>query len=107
MIANQFAEKLAKGDFDGAHALLSADAKLMFPPSDLQEQYREMTGYGSGPTAHVQVMQDLASWPGKQRDDVAWVYVAISGDTFSEAVSVVVSRERGQEVIRSVEWGRP
>jgi hypothetical protein len=51
-------------------------------------------------------MQDTTIWPGKERDDVAWVYVAISGDSFAEAVSVV-AREDGQELIRSVEWGRP
>jgi hypothetical protein len=107
MVANQFAEALAEGNFEGAHALLSAGAKLMFPHSELQNQYRAMTGNDSGPATHVQVMQDLTSWPDKQRDDVGWVYVAIARDTSSEAVTVVVSRERGQDVIRSVEWGRP
>jgi hypothetical protein len=107
MVANQFAEDLAKGDFEGAHALLTAGAKLRLPPSELQKQYRAMTDYGSGPATHVQVVQDFASWPGKQRNDVGWVYVAISGDTFSEAVTVVVSRENGLDAIRSVEWGRP
>jgi hypothetical protein len=60
-----------------------------------------------GPVTRVEAMQDTTIWPGKKRDDVAWVYVAISGDSFAEALSVVVTREDGQELIRSVEWGRP
>lgn len=107
MIANQFAEALAKGDFEEAHAFLAADAKMKLPPAELQKQYRAMTGYGRRSTTHVQVVQDLTSWPGKQKDDVGWVYVAVAGDTFSEAVTVVVSRQNGLDVIRSVEWGRP
>ncbi len=107
MTAKTFAEALAKGDFDGAHTLLSADAKLIFPPTELENRYRRMTEYGTGPAADVQVIQELASWPDRQPDDVGWAYVAISGATFSEAVTVIVSRENGEDVIRSIEWGRP
>lgn len=105
--ANRFAEALAKGDFDRAHGLLCASAKLMFPPAELKNRYRRMTDYGTGPATEVQVIQELASWPDRQPDDVGWVYVAISGATFSEAVTVIVSRENGDDVIRNIEWGRP
>lgn len=40
-------------------------------------------------------------------NDLAWVYVAISGAEFNEAVAVIVTREHGQLRIRSIEWGRP
>jgi hypothetical protein len=39
--------------------------------------------------------------------DLGWVYVAISGESFSEAVTVVVTREDGGAKIRELEWGRP
>ena len=107
MTAKRFAEALAQGDFDGAHALLSADAKLIFPPTELKNRYTQMTDYGIGPATDVQVIQELASWPDRQPGDVCWVYVAISGATFSEAVTVIVARENGEDVIRSIEWGRP
>jgi hypothetical protein len=55
----------------------------------------------------VEVIQETADWPTKAKEDVAWVYVALSGDGFSEAVNVLIAREDGHELIRSVEWGRP
>lgn len=39
--------------------------------------------------------------------DVEWVYVALANDTYSEAVTVVVSQEESRLVIGSIEWGRP
>ena len=107
VVADRFAGALAKENFDKAHDLLTRTAKEMLPASALKKQYKEMTDYGSGPATHVEVIRDLSTWSGKQKDDVAWVYVAISGDNFSEAVTVIVTREDGQERIRSVEWGRP
>ena len=34
-------------------------------------------------------------------------YTAINGEDFCEAVTVVVSREKGRNVIREIIWGRP
>ena len=87
--------------------MLSADAKMIYSPLELKEQYSEMTGHTSGPAPDVQVIQELHYWPGMKADDIAWIYVALSGATFSEAVSVIVCREDGEVGIRSVEWGRP
>jgi hypothetical protein len=107
ILADRFATALVKGDFDRAHELLSREAKRTLSVSELRKQYKEMTDYGGGPATQVQVMQHLSNWPGKQKDDVAWIYVAISGHTFSEGITVIVSDEGGQELIRSIEWGRP
>ena len=106
VLAELFSKALTKGEFDEAHALLTRAAKQALSVSELRKRYKEMTDYG-GPVIHVEAMQDTTTWPGKERDDIAWVYVAISGDSFAEAVSVVIAHEDGQELIRSVEWGRP
>ena len=88
IVADRFARALAKGDFDQAHQLLSRGVRQTLSASELRKQYKEMTDYGGGPVTHVEVMEDMASWPGKQKADVAWVYVAMSGNNFSEAVTV-------------------
>jgi len=106
VLAERFSKALTKSEFDEAHAMLTRAAKQAISASELRRRYKEMTDDG-GPVTRVEAMQDTSTWPGKERDDVAWVYVAISGNSFAEAVSVVVAREDGQELIRSVEWGRP
>ena len=52
-------------------------------------------------------MEDMREWPTRQDPDIGWAYVAICGEGFNEAVSVIVSEEGGQAVIRNIEWGRP
>jgi hypothetical protein len=49
----------------------------------------------------------MQEWPTKRKSDVAWVYVYIGGDVYSEAVTVVLSTEGGALKIREVEYGRP
>jgi hypothetical protein len=49
----------------------------------------------------------LDYWPARQLGDVGWAYVAISGDGFSEAVTVTVADMGGRMMIRELEWGRP
>jgi hypothetical protein len=49
----------------------------------------------------------LKNWPGKQPGDLAVVYVALNGESFSEAVSLTLA-EYGQEILdRLFAWGRP
>ena len=49
----------------------------------------------------------LMNWPGKQPGDLVDVYVALNGESFSEAVTLTLA-EYGQEIlIRHLEWGRP
>ena len=102
VLAEHFSKALTKSEFEEAHALLTRAAKMELSAAELRRRYKEMADYG-GPVTRVEAMQDMTIWPSKERDDVAWVYVAISGDSFVEAVSVVVAREDGRELIRSVE----
>jgi hypothetical protein len=49
----------------------------------------------------------MEEWPGKKPADVGWAYVSVGGDVYSEAVTVVVTREGDLLKIRTVEFGRP
>jgi hypothetical protein len=37
----------------------------------------------------------------------SWAYVAMSGSSFSEAVTVIVAEYDGVLLVRDIEWGRP
>ena len=107
MVALAFARALVAGDYRGAHDMLASSLREQIPPPQLQAKYEAMIEYGDEPPDFVGVMGILDDWPTKQKEDVGWAYVAISGGTYSEAVAVVVAQEGGQRVIREIEWGRP
>ena len=104
-----FAQAVVNGEFAAAHALLSDSLRQQMRPQDLESSYYAMIEYGEGPPNLIEVIQvdEMHGWPSRQDGDVGWAYVAICGDGYSEAVSVVVAEEAGREVIRMVEWGRP
>ncbi len=108
-VAEQFGLAVAKGDFAAAHALLTRDAQILHSPADLREAVEEMIATGDGPITEVAPVSEciLEDWPGKQGNDVGYVYVALTGDGFCEAVTVTLCREADQIRIRELEWGRP
>ena len=55
----------------------------------------------------VLVMNSDGNMPNLEAADLAWVYVAITGAEFNEAITVVVTDENGEGRIREIEWGRP
>lgn len=106
-LALDFARAIAAGDKDRAHGFLSASLRSALTAEKLAADYGEMIAYGSGPPTTIEVMTTMDTWPDKAPGDAEWVYVAIANDTYSEAVTVVVSQERSALAIRSIEWGRP
>ncbi len=107
IVALAFARALVANDFEAAHEKLAASLKAALPLSQLKSEYESMIEYGDDPPDIVAVTTVLDDWPDKQLGDIGWAYAAIGGSGYSEAVSVVVSRERGHSVVRSIEWGRP
>jgi hypothetical protein len=75
----------------------------------IQNAIAAMTAYAMGPIQEAQVMDDftLEDWRGKQPDDLAVVYVALNGDSFSEAVTLTLAQHGEEALIRHLEWGRP
>jgi hypothetical protein len=106
-VAAEFARALASNRYAHAHSLLSASLASRIPVATLQRDYEQMIDYGGGPATDVRVIIVLDHWPDKLPGDIGWAYAALSGQGFSEAVSVVVAHENGKAVIRQLEWGRP
>lgn len=66
-----------------------------------------MVGDAESTPSVVELVTTMEQWPGREPDDAGWAYVAIAGDVFSEAVTVVVEHAGNGFAIRDIEWGRP
>lgn len=109
-IAVDFASALVNGDWVGANALLAPTLRDELSPTALRDQFfRMFRDYTDGvPTRiHFDEQFTMEEWPEKHADDVGWAYVSICGKNFVEAVAVIVTKQGGVLLIRSVEWGRP
>ena len=49
----------------------------------------------------------VEDWPGKQPGDLAVVSVALTGESFSEAVTLTLAQYGEDTLIHHLEWGRP
>ena len=101
-IALNFVRALVNGDLIKAREFLSESVQ-----DDIQKELNEMIEYGDGPVDHIEVMNEMTSWPQMNSEDIGWAYVAMSGPGFSEAVTVVISKVNDVSRITSIEWGRP
>jgi hypothetical protein len=108
-VAEEFGKLIAEEDYVAAHRLLTREAQKMHSPAKLKKAVKTMTAYGPGSIREVEVMTDmlLYNWPDKEPGDLAWVYVSLVGDSFVEAVSLLLVEEAGAMRIRQLEWGRP
>lgn len=107
LLALQFAQALAGQRFEEAYQLLSAASRATLSLADMREAFLHMIAYGDGPADVCEVMIVDDSAPQQTPHDLAWVYVAICGPEFSEAVSLTVVDDAGQFRLRIGEWGRP
>lgn len=103
--------------------MLSAELQRIQTPDSLMQQYVNMIHYASElkHEGHMktfvmpcegeyslQITNTIEDYRNKKPNDIGWAYCSISGDSYSEAVSVVVERDDyGHLVIGEVEWGRP
>jgi hypothetical protein len=108
-VAQRFGDCIAKKDWGAASALLTEDLQSSITPEIIKNAVTTMIAYATGSIQKAQVMDDftLEDWPGKQADDLAVVYVALNGDSFSEAVTLTLAQDGEEAVIRHLEWGRP
>jgi hypothetical protein len=102
-----FTQALVAKDFPKAHALMTAEARRTVTPASLRSDFERMIPKEFGPIGAVEVGKTMTSWPDKRPADLGWAYVSIGGNTYSEAVIVIVALEDGAPRIRKAEFGRP
>ena len=60
-----------------------------------------------GEVSPIEISETMVEWPAKESSDIAWVYVILGGDVYSEALTLIVTDENGLIKIRDIEFGRP
>ena len=108
-IAEQFGHAITRCDYLAAHSLLSERAQIIHSPERIKQSVEKMIAAGDGPITDAELVTEciLEDWPARQEGDVGYVYVALVGDGFCEAVAVTLVREADAIRIRQLEWGRP
>jgi hypothetical protein len=106
-VALHFTIALSRRDYAGAYVMTSSDYQRSTSLAEMQAAFEAIVPTDWPTVGPVEVGHTMDTWPDKQPADVGWVYVGIGGDVYSEAVTVIVTREDNTLKIRSVEWGRP
>lgn len=108
-VAQHFGDLIVLKDYSAAWKLLAKEVQKSISPEDIQSAVETMIAAAPGPIQEAQVMEDfiLEDWPGKLQGDLAVVYVALSGERFSEAVTLTLTQYGEDTLIRQLEWGRP
>ncbi|HET7696098.1 MAG TPA: hypothetical protein VFK57_10350 [Vicinamibacterales bacterium] len=107
MVALRFARALTDRDYAAAYEMTSRDYRRGVTLEAMRTAFESMVPAEFGAIGSVEAGLTMDSWPDKQPADAGWVYVSIAGDVYSEAVTVVVTREDGALKVRAVEFGRP
>jgi hypothetical protein len=100
---------LADGNFEAAQQRLSKHLKRTTIDA-LRRDYERMTMAGEFPQespVEIIAMMSQDNMPSLKPGDLGWVYVAITGSQFNEALTLIVTEEQGEARIRDIEWGRP
>jgi hypothetical protein len=110
-VAVRFAQALVDGRYAEAWHLLTPETQAEYGPDQLRERFRSMY-QGCAPDAKAErILFDPefcgTESPDSQHGDAGWVYVAIEGVGFMEAVTVVISDVGGPLRVRRIVWGRP
>jgi hypothetical protein len=106
-VALAFTKALAARDYDAAYALTSRAYRDGTSQKAMADAFETIVPLDWESVDPVEVGHTMEDWPGRESSDAGWVYVSVGGDVYSEAVTVVVTREAGELRVRAVEFGRP
>lgn len=106
-VALAFTKALAARDYDAAHALTSRAYRDATSPKAMADAFEAIVPTDWQSVGPIEAGVTMDDWPGREPPDAGWAYVSVGGDGYSEAVTVVVTREEGELRVRTVEFGRP
>lgn len=106
-VALAFTKALAARDYDAAYALTSRAYRKDTSLTAMTDAFEAIVPTEWETVDPIEVGMSMDDWPGREPGDVGWVFVSVGGDVYSEAVTVVVTREDGELRVRTVEFGRP
>ena len=106
-VALAFTKALADRDYDAAYAMTSRAYRDGTSLEAMADAFESIVPTDWGAVGPIDAGITMDDWPGREPSDAGWVYVSVGGDAYSEAVTVVVTREDGELRVRTVEFGRP
>ena len=106
-VAIKFTEALVNRNYPSAYSMTSKVFKSQFTADQMRADFETIVPTDWQTVSPIGVGELMQEWPGKEPSDVAWIYVYIGGDEYSEAVTLIIANEDGDLKIREVEYGRP
>ena len=106
-VAVAFTSALAARDYNAAYAMASRSYRDATSVTALQAAFEAVVPIDWNTVGPIEIGQTMEDWPGREPSDVGWVYVSVGGDTYSEAVTVVVTLDDRELKVRTAEFGRP
>lgn len=105
--ALNFSNVIASRNYSDAYEMTSTSFKEHFSKLKMQEAFEDMVPMDWGDINPIEIGETMTEWPTKESTDIAWVYVILGGDVYSEALTLIVTNENGILKIRDIEFGRP
>lgn len=105
--ALKFSNLMSSRNYSDAYEMTSKKFKNDFSLTELQENFEDMIPSDWGEVSPIEVGESMTEWPAKEPSDIAWVYVILGGDVYSEALILILTDEDDSIKIRNIEFGRP
>jgi hypothetical protein len=106
-VALAFARALIDREYWQAHHMTTDEFQSQCSCPDMQQHFEAIAPIDGFAIPQIEIVLVMDDWSHKLPNDLQWIYVAIAGEYYSEAIAVVVADEQETLKIRSVEWGRP
>ena len=106
-MALKYSKLMSSRKYNDAYEMTSKSFKEAFSVKEMQSSFEYMIPNDWGEVIPIEVGETMTNWPAKKLSDIAWVYVILGGDVYSEALTLIVTSEDNILKIRDVEYGRP
>jgi hypothetical protein len=106
-VALEFTKLLAAREYAKAYSLTAMEYRQKNTLEQLKENFERIVPVDFGPIGTIETGLTNSFFREKRPSDLAWVYVSIGGDVYSEALTVIVTLENEAAKIREIEFGRP
>lgn len=105
--ALKFSNLMSSRNYSDAYEMTSKKFKDNFSATEMQENFEDMISSDWGEVSPIEVGETMMEWPTKESSDIAWVYVILGGEVYSEALTLILAGEEDSIKIREIEFGRP
>jgi len=106
-LALRFTQELVDREYDKAYSRTTAILRQHSSFESFVSHFETIVPKDWGPASPLEIAETRFDWPEKNPQDIMWVYVSIGGDVYSEAITLIVTKEVSAFKISHIEYGRP